>query len=180
MVYTSIKLSLATICVLLVAGCAVWTGGIPSSYRQNGNYPVAASIHGVEDVTYSDDLRKTIISCTPTNEMVLDTNTTHGWIIQIPPAPKQLLCNEFYVLPKAAHWDTSERIVSTDQTTCLRQFFVPKGAKYISDSWGMFLDDPIGEYEIAVFLDGKLAGDFKFRIVPANPPAKVLPDTTRE
>ncbi|HLX68019.1 MAG TPA: hypothetical protein VKV04_00185 [Verrucomicrobiae bacterium] len=181
--YAFIKLSLAIVCVSLLAGCAVWTGGVPSSYRQNGNYPVVASIHGIQDVTHSDDLSKTIISYTPTNEMVLNTNTIHGWIIQIPPAQKRLFGQEFYVLPKAARWDTSKvRVVSIDQTTCLTEFFVPKGAKYISDDWGMFPDDPIGEYEIAVFLDRKLAADFKFRVVErqGDRAAKTPPNTALE
>ena len=163
--YAILKLLPVIVCVSLLTGCAVWTGGFPSSYRQNGNYPVVASIHGIKDVSSSVDLSKTVVSYTATNEIVLNTNTTHGWMIQIPPAPKRLLCQEFYILPKAAHWGATLQFVSIDKTTCVTGFFVPKGERYISRHWGMYADDPLGEYEIAVFLDKKLAADFKFRVV---------------
>jgi hypothetical protein len=163
---TFIKISPLIVLVSLLTGCAVWTGGVPASYRQNGNYPVVASVFGIKQITHSDNLNKTIISYAPTNEIVLNTNTIHGWLIQIPPAQKRLFGQEFYVLPKSAHWDTSKvRMISIDKTTCLTEFYVPKGAKYISDDWGMFANDPIGQYEIAVFLDRKLAADFKFSVV---------------
>jgi len=173
-------LPLAIVCVSLLTSCAVWTGGIPSSYHQNGNYPVVTSIQGIKEITHSDGLSKTIISYTPTNEIVLNTNTIHGWIIQIALVTNELFAEEFYVLPKAARWDTSKaQVVSIDKTTCLTEFSVPKGVKYISDDWGMFPDDPLGEYEIAVFLDRKLAADFKFRVVEklGNRNAKTPADT---
>jgi hypothetical protein len=183
MYFALIRLPLAIVCASLLTGCAVWTGGVPSLYHQNGNYPVVASIHGIKDITLSDNLSKTIISYTTTNEIVLNTNTIHGWIIQIAPVTNRLFVQEFYVLPKAARWDTSKaRAVSIDKTTCLTEFFVPKGVKYISDDWGMFPDDPLGEYKITVFLDRKLAADFKFRVVEklGNQNAKTLPNTALE
>ncbi len=43
----------------------------------------------------------------------------------------------------------------------------------------MFSDDPVGEYEIAVFLDKKLAADFKFRVIKeANGIATEMPPNT--
>jgi hypothetical protein len=149
--------------ITLLTGCATWTG-IPPSYANNGKFPIVASVYGIKEVTFSDDLHKIVTTYTPSNEITLNTNTVHGWLIQIPPAEKPLDVREYYVLPKAAHWP-KDRMVSLDQTTCLTEFIVPKGVKYISNDWGMYVNDPLGEYQIAVFLDGKLAADFKFRVV---------------
>jgi hypothetical protein len=149
--------------ITLLTGCAAWTG-IPSSYADKGKYPIIASVHGIKEITFSDNLHIIVTSYTPTNEITLNTNTVHGWLIQIPPAEKPLDVREYFVLPKAAHWPKN-RIVSLDQTTCLTYFIAPKGVKYISNDWGMYVTDPLGEYEIAVFLDSKLAADFKFRVV---------------
>jgi len=180
--YTFVKLLLIIIGISLLTGCAVWTGGIPSSYRQDGKYPVVTSFHGIKNVTHSDDLSRVVVSYTPTNEIVLNTNTLHGWVIQIPPASKRLVCQEFYVLPKAARWKESRfGIVSMDKTTCITRFIVPKGGKYISDDWGMYPDDPLGQYEIAIFLDRKLAADFTFRVVekPDSRNRMTPPNTAR-
>jgi hypothetical protein len=171
---------LASVLTLLssLTGCVVWTGGIPSSYRDREKYPILASVHGIKEVTYSNDLQRIGISYTPTNEITRDTNTTHGWLIQIQPAERPIKGVEFYVLPKAARWGSQERppegIVSLDKTTCVKYFVLPKGAKYVGDEWGMFADDPLGEYQITVFLDKRLAADFRFRVIeepkPATPP----------
>ena len=181
--YTFAKLLPIIVCISSLTGCAVWTGGVPSSYRQDGKYPVVTSFHGIKKVSHSDDLSKVIISYTPTNEIVLNTNTVHGWVIQIPPAPKRLVCQEFYVLPKAARWNAPRLgIVSIDKTTCVTRFVVPKGARYISDDWGMYPDDPLGQYEIVVFLDRKFAADFTFRVVekPGGQDRKTPPNTALE
>lgn len=155
----------ALVALTLSSGCAFWTGGIPDSYSKTEKYPVIASVHGIKHVTYSDDLHNIVVSYIPTNEIILSTNTTHGWLIHIQPTDKQLVGEEFYILPKAARWSIRSRMVSIDRTTCRTDFIVPKGAKYIGEDWGMFSDDPLGEYEIVVFLDHKLASDFRFCVV---------------
>jgi hypothetical protein len=160
--------------LLLLSGCVFYTGGLPSSANTKEKYLVISSIHGIKQVTVSANLQETIISYTPTNEIVLNTNTTHGWLIQIKPAEKQIYVREFYILPKPARWNIKQGFISFDNTTCVRDFIVPKGAKYINDSWGMFADDPLGEYRIAILLDFKLAADFKFRVIEAAKPACVL------
>ena len=149
----------------LLTGCAVWTGGIPASYADKGKYPIVACVHGIREVTFSDDLHKIVTSYTPTNEITLNTNTIHGWLIQIQPAEKPVEVREYFVLPKAARLGSKSRTVSLDQTTSLTDYTAPKGVKYISEEWGMYADDPLGQYEIAVFLDGKLAADFKFSVI---------------
>ena len=50
-------------------------------------------------------------------------------------------------------------------TTCVTEFVAGKGSKNIGHSWGMFSEDPLGEYRIAVFLDDRLAAEFSFRVV---------------
>ena len=155
----------------MVGSCAVWKGGIPASYSKTNQYPLVTRIFGIKNVTRADDLSKTVISYAPTNEILLNTNTAYGWIIQIEPATNVLVCEEFFILPKPARWGTNVvRVVSPDKTPCRTRFILPKGAKYFSDEWKMFSDDPLGEYEMVVFLDRRLAADFKYRVVA--PPQK--------
>jgi hypothetical protein len=76
---------------------------------------------------------------------------------------------EVYILPGSARWGTKERPVSgrvvRDRTTCVTEWTAGKGAKYIGGSWGMFPDDPLGEYHLTVFLDDRLAAEFRFRVI---------------
>lgn len=162
--------------LLLLSGCAVWTGGLPPSYYTVEKYPIVSSTHGIKRIKTSDDLRETVISYSPTNEIALNTNTIHGWRIQIKPAEKQLIGREFYILPKPARWAPTWGIVSPDKTTCVKDFIVPKGVKYISNGWGMYPDDPLGDYRIVVFLDNQLAAEFNFRVVAGAKKAGVLKD----
>ena len=169
--WASLKMLLIFAIVSLLTSCAIWKGGIPTYWRDGGKYPIITNVCGIKEVSYSTSLQKIVISYIPTNEIVLDTNTTVGFMIQIQPAEKPLYGREFYVLPKAARWNTTKKqIVSMDHTTCVTDFYVPKGAKYIEDSWGMFADDPLGEYEIAIFLDNKMAADFKFHVIAKTSP----------
>jgi hypothetical protein len=150
----------------LLAGCAIWKGGLPPFSKVTDKYPIVASVHGIKKVSYSDDLHQIVISYTPTNEIILDTNTIHGWLIKIDPPKKAISVREVFILPKPAHWPNSILgRISPDRTTCVTDFVVPKGVKYLNGSWGMFGDDPLGKYQIFVFLDERLAAKFEFNVL---------------
>jgi hypothetical protein len=170
------KLLSVAVSLLLLSGCAIWTGGLPTSYTTKEQYPIISSIHGIKQITNSADLHEIVISYSPTKEITLNTNSTHGWRIQIKPAEKRLNGREFYILPKPARWDVKWGMVSLDKTTCVKDFVVPKGVKYINDDWGMFPEDPLGEYRIVVFLDDKLAADFSFRVIAGTKAAAATKD----
>jgi len=162
---------------LLLAGCsAPWTGGIPNEYKHAGKFPVVAAVSGISELIPSQGSSDTALTenYMPTNEIILNTSITHGWVVQFQPVDRDLVAEEYYILPKAARWncDTNTQTVSKDQTTCRTVIAIPKKEHFVSHDWGMFLDDPVGEYEMAVFIDHKLAVDFKFRVLAPSADGK--------
>jgi hypothetical protein len=160
--------------LILLSGCAIWNGGLPASYSTKDKYPIVSSVHGIRQYSVSADQHGIVKSYSSTNEITLNTNTTQGWQIQIKPAEKKLAGREFYILPKPARWPTNYGVVSPDKTTCISDFIIPKGIRYISRDWGMFPDDPLGEYRIVIFIDRKLAADFTFRVIEGTNAAGAL------
>ncbi len=153
-------------------GC-MWTGGLPKSYQNTERYPVIASIHGIKRVKFAEDLRSIVTTYEPTNTITLDTNTVHGWMLEIEPPAEPLQFTEFFILPAPApRWgEPIPGVISLDRTTACRHGTIPAGAKHLALAWGMAADDPLGNYRLVIFLDDKCAADFNFEVIKAHDPA---------
>jgi len=139
---------------------------------------VVTSIHGIKRTTFSPDLQTVVTTFTPTNEIPLNPTNVHSWMIKVEPFEKAVPVEAFFVLPKPAPWGRLSGLVSPDRTTALTTFDASAGTTYLSDSWGMHANDPLGDYRIAVFIDRKLAADFRFTVVAD--PAAVWPTNAPE
>lgn len=126
-----------------------------------------ASVHGIKHVEFAKDLQRVVTTYAPTNTLVLDTNTVHGWMVEIQPTNKPLKLLEFFILPAPPpRWsEPIPGLISFDRTTAYREATLPAGVRYLSNSWGMYADDPLGAYRLVIFLDEKCAADFNFQVV---------------
>jgi len=154
--------------LIFVGGCVSPSSeSLPPHYAEN-KYPVLAAIHGIKKTIVAADLHNIITTYTPTNEIQLSTNTIHAWLVQIKRTEKPIQVKEVFILPSRARWGTKERpvlgMVVNEQKTCITKWTAGKGTEYVGNSWGMFSDDPLGEYRIVIFFDEKLAAEFKFNV----------------
>jgi hypothetical protein len=158
----------------LLTGCS-WNGQLPAKLENAPAYPVIAAVHGVRRATTSDDLKSTTTTYVDLNPVPRNRTNGVSWLIQIEPLPETAKVEEFYFLPGPARWPPLGtfplRDISIDQKASWTQTLAPKGTKYLSGGWGMYPDDPLGEYRLAVFIDGKRALDFKFTVID-DPTAK--------
>lgn len=164
---TFLILSFAT----LLGGCFSPHWELPPNYAES-KYPVLTAIHGVIKSTTADDLQSTCTTYTPFADLARNTNTTHGWLIKIERIEKPILVQEVYTLPEPARWGSKESPVSgmvlNNRTTCITTYKARKGTEYVGKSWGMYADDPLGEYRKVIFLDNKFAAEFRFRVTATS------------
>jgi hypothetical protein len=168
---------LVVLFVPLLNGCVTTLSETLVAHASRQKYPVIAYIHGVRRITHTDDLQSTIIEYVPSGEIPRNPQTVHGWLIRIKPVEKATRVREVYILPGPAHWGSRKRLVRglvmDNDTACVTEWIIPKGAEYVGYDWGMSADDPLGEYQKVVIIDDKLAASFRFRVTAAPVPESV-------
>jgi len=90
-----------------------------------------------------------------------------AWSIKVDTSLQSIKIREEVILPKAPEtWRTSDTdtIITNERRTCIAKRNLKVINGFISTAWLVAPGDPEGIYEIKVFADEKMIGDFKFEV----------------
>ncbi len=111
------------------------------------------------------------IQIIPEKKIPLVFGQQYGWRLRFRTARKLLALREEFVLPAAPRAWGSERPSRDFKLTPDRKTATTEGVVMLTDgmiqhAWSVANGDPAGDYEIRLFIEGKLVRTFRFEVAP--------------
>ncbi|HLO84413.1 MAG TPA: hypothetical protein VK203_05265 [Nostocaceae cyanobacterium] len=169
LVLASLSLVLGVTVAGLNSAGTVLAGKTPSSSRSIRPQPitVSRSEFGVKKVDAQGK-----VSFLPTTKITLKEGEAYGWRIKLQNYQGKVKWREVLRLPKPPEtWGTENSdgfSISADGTTATSERTQTSVNGVIENFWTIAPGDPPGQYQIQVYIDGRIITTFEFEIVAAK------------
>lgn len=136
---------------------------MPPTVEAASGYKVIATEFGLFDVHDGKDV------FTPTTHVPLRVGQAYGWLMILRTSKEKITWREEFTLPEPPKtWEISEtegkRSISDDQRTAVTERTVTPDRGVLMNSWSVVEGDPVGRYQIRVFIERVLVKEIAFDV----------------